>query len=455
MPRYTFFTQGAKDRSSAASSPEELVNCYAEIAPGDGRTRFLVRSVPGEVAHANVGSGVMRAFAPAGDYLYTVSGGSLQEIREDQSVITLGAVGNSLEASISGNNGNVTVVSGGTYYVWNGSSLTTPSGAAFTSFGSVAFMDYDTILTELNGRRFTWSDTADPSTLDALDFASAEARDGNILRAVVDRTQLYLFCTTHVEVWYNTGASGANRPSRYQRLNVIDTGRGLKGYHLVAQDDFGVFHIGNDNVAYITRGTGAQAVSTPAVQTDLAAGTATACGYYEDRGHKFCTILFSDRPAWTLDLTTSLWHRRQTGPVTGEWRARRIAGAWGNWYSADDFGDIRKMHGFTDDGYALSRIMRGKPLDMQGRDFSVAEFEVGCAVGETDIGRDAEVMLRTSWDGGKTWSAPDTASIGDLGDYDVRASFYALGRGDQFTPEVSITENAEVPMYSDARIRVT
>jgi hypothetical protein len=64
-------------------------------------------------------------------------------------------------------------------------------------------------------------------------------------------------------------------------------------------------------------------------------------------------------------------------------------------------------------------------------------------------------MLRWSRNGGQTWIGTRTASIGDLGDYDTTVNFYALGRGESFTPELSCTEVTDVVFYSDANVRLT
>lgn len=453
VPKYTFFTQAARDGTTVASSSEELVNVYPEQAPGDARTRINLRSVLGEDVFAEIGSPIVRAAETAVEKFFTVLSGNLYEVASDGSVYNRGAVGNSQETGISGNNGKVCIVANGGYSIWDGAAITTPTPGAFADFGSVEFSDYDTILTELNGRRFQWSDTADPSTLGALNFATAEARDGDILRVQVHQAQVFLMTKECIEVWRSTGITG---PTRYRRLTVIDQGRGLAGYHLVCKGAFGIFFIGNDGVAYILSGSGITPVTTPAVQTDIQEGNATAVYYYEDRGHKFCVIRFAGRPAWVYDLTTQLWHRRQTGVDRGSWGIQRMSLAYGMWLGVDDNGVVVEMkRNNSDRGAALARIMRGKPIYMDGRKFSVSEFEALCSVGESNLGRDAEVMLRWSRDGGQTWVGPKTASIGDLGDYGRQVRFHGLGRGESFTPELSCTEATDVVFYSDANVRLS
>lgn len=355
--------------------------------------------------------------------------------------------------SISGNNGNVAVASGGRYFVWDGTSLTQPSGGAFTGAGSVAFIDQDTIITEPEGRKFEWTSPADPKTRNALSFATKEARDDKIIRAVADRSYLYLMGETSIEVWRNTGASGAGR---YVRLpgGVID--QGLKAYRLVKRFDQGVFFIGDDSVAYIMAGQQPVPVSTPSVHTDLQEATPTSCFYYEARGHKFCVIRFADRPSWVYDITTQLWHRRLSGVGLGTaWDVDEAVQAFGHWHCFTLLGQVDRLASIqTDRGATLRRWVVGKPIYNGGEQFSVSELEFLCRVGQSDIGRDARVMLRVSFDGGKTWSREITESLGDLGDYDARAKFYALGRGEQFTPELSISDPADITVYSDANVRL-
>ncbi|WP_230685880.1 hypothetical protein, partial [Streptococcus pneumoniae] len=66
-----------------------------------------------------------------------------------------------------------------------------------------------TVLTELNGRRFQWSDIADASNLPGLNFSTADGRDDDILRPFQINGQLYIWKETSHEIWYLTGGAGA------------------------------------------------------------------------------------------------------------------------------------------------------------------------------------------------------------------------------------------------------
>ena len=456
MPKLTLFTQAAKDDLNEAASTENLVNLYAEAAPGDARTRLVARSVLGEALFAKLSDGLVRAVERVGEHLWVVANGSLYRINSMGTVTDVGSVTESVDTSISGNTGNyVTIAAGGDYYVWDGITLSQPTGGAFTAVGSVSQMDFDTILTEKSGRKVEWTTNANPTARNALYFRTKEGRTDKVLRAIPFRRELYVFGEESTEVWFNTGATGS---ARYSRLagGVID--QGLKSYNLVRAFDSGIFFVGNDNIAKITAGTQLMPVSTPAVHSDIEQSPPTRVDYYEDRGHKFCVVVFSDRPAWAYDLTTQLWHRRCTGVDLDAWDCKGIAEFSGAFRIVGGVGEVKTLTrnnaDYSSGATTLKRRVVSKPFAVDGRKFSVQKLQPMCRVGKSDLGRDAEIMLRISWDGGLTWSQPETASLGDLGDYDVQTEFRSLGRGEQFAAEFSVTDAAEISIYSDAYVEI-
>ena len=86
----------------------------------------------------------------------------------------------------------------------------------------VAYLNGVMIFNELGSGRFFWSQILDPGNLDALDFASAEARPDPLVGLKVSHGELILFGSTSVEWWVPTG----NFLAPFQRLPgaVIDIG---------------------------------------------------------------------------------------------------------------------------------------------------------------------------------------------------------------------------------------
>lgn len=453
MPKVSFITQSSAMGDNIAFSAERLINLYPEGGPQGAKGALLMRSVLGEESFADLGTNVLRAMATVGGTIYAVGGGSLFSVSSGGTVSNLGDVTDDPITTIDGNGTSVTVTAGGTYYVWDGSTLTEPTGGAFTSEGTVSYLDQRTIITEKGGDQFEWTDLADPTTRQALNFARNESKNDNTLRVLADRRELWFFGEESIEVWFNTGQSGADA---LERLNGGALETGILAALLSVKLDTGIFFIGDDGVAYMTAGLGIAPVSTPAVNRAIEASTPTHCFYYEDRGHKFCIIRFSDRPAWCYDATTGLWHERSSGINREAWDVVAITKAFGEWYSGTTTGDIYKMkRNNVDVVSALKRVAVSREFSMNGEQFSVAWLEWLGTMGDSDLGRDALLMMRLSKDGGRTWTPEKTISIGDLGDYDIRAVFRALGRYRRFNVEFSITEASEISMYSDAHFEVT
>ena len=69
--------------------------------------------------------------------------------------------------------------------------------------------------------------------------------------------------------------------------------------------------------------------------------------------------------------------------------------------------------------------------------------------------RPGRIWLRTSRDGGHNWSLPKIKDIGRIGQYEARAQFFAMGQFKHFTCEVNLTDPVDVPLLSEANMRVS
>lgn len=458
MARVEFARQSSRDPANPQATAERLVNLYPEPMPPGARAQFALKSVPGTTTLATVPGVFVRAMINAtaydsegipSDRLVAVSDATLRRVDADGTVETIGAIVEDENTALSTNNGAITVVAGGRYWVWNAGALTEPTPGVFSNFGAVEFIGDYTVLTERNDRRFCWSDLTDATTLPALNFATAEARDDVILRPVSIAGNLWLFKTTSIEIWGATGLAGASAFSRVGP--VIETG--LLGFRLVAKIPGGAFFVGDDGIAYVTGGAPAlQPVSTPAVNEHIRGGEPTGCFYYEHAGHKFCVIGFRDRPALVYDLATGAWHERATGDGNA-WGATGAARAYGAWRLSGFNGEVRTaVDVASDSGATLFRRAVSSPLEMGGERFRVLSVNVLGEVGQSNIGRDALVQMRISRDGGLTWGQWRSASLGNLGGYTRRAVFRACGMSRVFTVELRLTDPTDLTLWSAADV---
>lgn len=454
MQKVRFASQSSRRGDHPAVTSERLINCYIEKAPAGARSEYVVRSVLGykPTAFADLDNKIVRAAKKVGGVLFVVASGALYEVDSGGTATNRGAITDDVDTVISENNGDVTIAAGNTYYVWNGSTLTTPGSGRITNEGSVAYLDGYTIISENGGIEFEWTDILDASTRNATYFASKEGRQDNVLRVLASQGNIWVMGGKSRELFYNTGGSGADAFARVSGA-VID--RGLKRRTLCIEYEGAVFYVGNDNVFYVGQGVSDNPISTSAVDYALEQEEPTDVFIYEDRGHKFVCIRFAERPAWCFDLLTGAWHERATGTSFDAWEIVDTVFAYGKWLAINRLGVIYEMDRTNKDGATpLRRTMVSLPLDLAGRRYRVPLLEIRGQPGFADIGRDISVMLRLSRDGGATWGLEKVAKFGALGEYGSLARFRGLGMARSLTAEVSVSDPAEIPLESDAVVEV-
>lgn len=445
MPVLQFFGQSSRDSDNIAANPSRLVNMYREPVPEGGRGVAVLKSVLGLEAFADLPGVFTRAMGEFDGRLFAVVSGKLQEIAANGTASDRGAIADDENTSISANNGAVTVVAAGQYYLWNGSALTNPAAGAFSSFGSHEYIGNYTVLTEKDGRRFQWSDIADASDLPGLNFSTADGRDDKLIRPFAINGVLYLFKETSHEVWYVTGGLGAEAFER-QAGGVVDIG--LKGHNLITRLPGAAFFVGDDNRAHLVSGA-VQPVSIPAVETAIKECRPRSCFTYEDEGHTFCVITFSDCAAWVYDVALGEWHERAEGVLLDPWTATASAKFNGAWYCGRDDGSILRFATVgTDNGGALVREATSRTLYQDGQRFTVNELELFPRQGF----QNATIELEISRDGGLIWTPPKPRQIGPVGNYGGRVIWRALGQCRQITARVRFSEAQRFTMLSEGRL---
>lgn len=442
------FGPSTRDDDNRSASTGRLINCYRQPVVL-GRTRHALKSVLGTEAFADVDDVFFYGAHSLMNDIYTAYDGTLYRVNTTGSVDALGLV-SAGQTAMSSNNGVLTIAANGTYYTVTGGTISTPTVNPFGSVGSVDFGDQYTLYTEKGGRRIGWSDLADATTLPSLNFATAEATDGDTIRGVYLNSRWVIFKKDSREVWYNTQQSGADA---WERLAGGVRNIGLKAFGLLTKTDEALFWIGNDNIARITMdGIGEQKFSYPPVDTAISQGEPTECFYYEDEGQKHCVIRFEDRPAWVLDLATGEWHERAEGSDHDPWSIRGTVKQGDNWRGLTNLGLVRTLKRNNEDaGEPLKRTAVSQTFYFPER-ASVDLIEVFARVGFSDLGRDAKVWIRLSRDGGDTWGLEKWRSLGDIGNHSKRAVWRAQGLARTLTVEANVSEPAEIPLWSDFRL---
>ena len=444
MAGFQLVPQSEQDSDNRSLNTARMLNCYLEPVGQD----MTIKSVLGMTAFATVEGVFTRAVAEIEGRIYVVRGGGLYQIIADGTVTRRGDVDDSPETSISSNTGSVTVTAGGKYYTWDGTTLSQPTAGAFTAFGSVSYIGGLTVLTELNGNRLQWSDVRDPSTLDGLSFNRAAAFDDDILRGMAIGGSFFVFKEKSIEQFYQNGADLAS-------ISSSGIEYGLKAYNLLSKTPNGAFFVSSENKVMLMAGQ-PQPISTRGVETALESATPTHCFFYQDEGHDFCAIRFDDRPSWVYDMATGFWHERSEGDITDAWSAVGSVRAFGAWHVALFAGDVVKLERTNIDATGpLIRQITTKTIRMDGNRFKVTRLEVEGRVGYSALGRDAIITLQISRDGGNTWTEPKPRSMGDVGNYNVRAVWRQLGQAREATARLTWADAAEIPINNTAFLDVS
>jgi len=439
MTEVLLFGSAARNAKNIAAAPQRLVNCYFEPT---GDTPVL-RSVLGMEPKAQLTGVFVRALETVDGQIYAVCDGRLWRIEADGTAHNLGAVDDG-DATISGNNGLVAVTVNGRYFTYTPSTVTerTPLWDA----GSACFVGNYTVLTQLGGRQFQWSDIADAADLPALNFSTADGQDDNIVRAVELSGSLVILKEGSHELWYNTGSAGANA---FQRASggVYDVG--LAGFNLFTRLIGSAFMVGSDGRAHIMSAGSIQPVSIPAVEEAIRDSRPQYCFSYEDRGHTFCVVTFRDCPAWVYDLATGEWHERASGVDLAPWSASCAAKMGGKWFVGRDGGAVDVLAPvYTDGATPLVREATTKGLQQDGLRMILREFEIFPRQG-FDAGT---VTLYVSRDGGVTWGDAKPKALGPVGNYAGRMIWRQLGQARRWAFKVRVSDPVEVQILSKGRI---
>ncbi len=444
MP-YAVFARQSAGGAAPEASRERLKNWFGEPFPDGGSARLTLLPSAGLSPLASGLGGPVRSLYAAGGILYAAAGGFLWSITPAGVKTSLGAINDSPATTVTGNGYDVAVAAGGEFYVWDGATFSTPGSGAFERVGSVAETAGYVVLFESGGQRFSITSIADAATVDALDFASAEANPDGIVRGITDHGDLWIFGVKTTEIWSNTGDSTFPF-SRYSG-GVFEVGIAWENACVGA--DNGVWWIGDDRVVYRgSVGSTPQRASTSrleAVLQTVAADADVRMLTYDDRGHKLVAIRLPDRPAWVYDLATGLWHERSSGVGEEAWIATDAIMFAGSDIVGGADGAVHRLGGLTDGGLPIEREAISVPIDAGGEYLTLAKVALQFGQGRTDIGRTPLAMVQASRDG-VTWDRERELKLGGLGQYGWQCWVHGLGRSRSFTMRIRITDPIDIPM---------
>lgn len=489
---------------SVNAADARMVNLYPEIVPEAGKEPAFLTRAPGLSLVGTAGDGPVRAMwshQTHGDDFYVASGDGFYQ----GTARRLGTISGTGPVSIADNGTQIFIACGEKGYIYNEATdvfaeITDPDFAGATT---VCYLDGYFVFNQPNSQIIWVSDLLDGTSIQPLNFASAEGSPDGVVALINDHKELWVFGTDTTEVWYNAGTADFPLQPIQGAFNEV----GCVAAFSVTKLDNSIFWLGTDargqGIVYRADGYTAKRISTHAVEwqiqqyADITDATAYA---YQQEGHTFYVLNFpsADR-TWVYDVSTSAWHERASWK-NGEFhrqRANFYCNFQGNAFVGDyENGNVYNMSLYQYKDYdqpqkwlrswrALStgtnNLKRTAQHNMQldieaGTGFLLTptQLEAGVAYFGTQNlkddesnavvtengdylifsmnvipepastqGEDPEVMLRWSDDGGHTWSSEHWVKIGKIGQYGRRALWRRLGMTEKIRDrvyEVSMTD---------------
>jgi hypothetical protein len=284
--------------------------------------------------------------------------------------------------------------------------------------------------------QFTITAINDATSIDALDFATAEAAPDNLVALIPVQRRLLLFGTRTTEIWFNSG--NADFPFEREGTTIEV---GCLAAHSVRVVDNTAFWLGQDKngggMVYRLNGYQAVRISTQGIElalqrsTDLTQATAFA---YQQNGLTFYCINAPGITTLCFELATQAWHERCDLNGVGQFTADRatchtyafglhlIGGSDGKVYRMD-----RDLHTKAGDALVRERISpHAASPNLHTLFFQ--RLTLDCSTGEAGQGVDSAVELSwLDWKSGAKWSNPIARSIGRVGERFPRLIWSRLG----------------------------
>jgi hypothetical protein len=432
---------------SVNAADARMVNLFPEIVPEGGKEPAFLNRAPGLALLQTVGLGPIRglwAFSNDANAAFVVSGNQLFKIDQTYTATLIGTIAGIGPVSMADNGTQLFIAANGPSYIYN--TVTTAFGLIndpdFPGAVTVGYLDGYFVFNEPNSQRIWVTQLLDGSSIDPLDFASAEGSPDGVVGIIIDHREVWVYGTNSVEVWYDAGT----QDFPLQRIQGAFNEIGCAAPYSIAKMDNGIFWLGADargqGIVYRANGYTGQRISTHAVEWHIQqyGNLSDAIGYtYQQDGHSFYVLLFpTANTTWVYDVATQAWHER-AGWNNGAFTRHRsncqmffankvTVGDYenGNIYAfdLDDFSDNGQIQKWLRSWRALPTGENNLRRTTQHSLQIDMESGTGLNLGQ---GSDPQVMLRWSDDGGHTWSNEHWAATGKIGEYYRRVFFRRLG----------------------------
>lgn len=411
---------------------------YPELVDSQtAKSKFVLHSFPGMKLFGTAVGTDRGSFEHLG-IVYRVLSTTLYSVNNSGVHTSLGTIAGTARCIFDGIGSNVVIANGsGLVYQWDGASVTEITDVDLETPNSVSHLN-NQIIYDGDGGRFATSDVGDATSINGLNYATAESNADDLKRVYVFQQLLYLMGDKTIEPWYNSGVG--NPPFDRVEGGIIPIG--LMALYSPSHNDRYLYFLGDDNEIYRIVSTNVEKVSTIAISREIAGFSQVedAIGYcFSIEGQNFYKLTFpSMDTTFCYAESSNQWFNLSSGTEGGRHRANSLVYAYRRNLIGDvDSGNLYEwdIDTYTDSGNSIIRIrdtgpITGELLGAPGRRIEMDRFELIMETGTGVLsgqGSDPVIMLQTSDDGGKTFSTEIWGKVGPLGQFQYRVEWTALG----------------------------
>lgn len=430
-------TGGTYKHRSLPVSAQITRNFYPQVIEDPfAKDKYVLESFAGQTLFGTA-AGIGRGQFVHKGILYRVSGNTLYSVTNVGVHTSLGSIPGSQQCIFTGIGDDVVTVADRRVFIWNGSTLTEVTDVDLQSPDSATTLN-NQVIYDGDDDQFGVSDVGDASSINGLNYATAESKPDDLIRVYAFNQLLHLFGDDTVEQWWN---SGVGRPP-FDRVEGAIIESGLGGIYGVSNNKQFIYFFNNRQELVRLQGSSELNVTPEAIKREFENYEKTddvIVWCMKLRGQEMVSVTFPKADRSWIYVEGGQWFEWSSGVLGGRNKANSYAFAY-NKHLVEDFanGNIYELDFdvFTENGDTIQRTRDSAPLDSQllfkvpskrvtmNRLVVNLERGVGNLAGQ---GIQPVVMLSFSDDGGKTFSNEKWAKTGRLGDFDFGVEYSCLG----------------------------
>ena len=440
---------------------DRLVNLFLEQVEDAGGKKgpACLYGTPGTRVFVTLPQLPVRGLINANGRVFAVGGLKLYEISAAGVATERAHLGATAPIRMAFNGYQIFIASGSDGWVYNVNDNTFSSHPNFLGgeISGLAFADTYFLASRRDSREYGYSEINEGKTWPGDSRVIKEGAGDNIVTIFADHRELWVFGSSTSEVHFNSGASDGP----WGRIQGAFIEAGCAAADSPAKFDNSIIWLGADErgngFVWRANGYNPQRVSTHAMEHAIQSYSRIddAVGFtYQEQGHVFYVLTFpTAEKTWAIDAATNSWHEREywdsVHAVARAIRGRTYCYGHGKHLVGDfETGAVYEMSmAIADDnGTEIRRIRRAPAVWSGDKVMTTNRLSIIMQTGTADSSPTA--FIRTSNDGGYTWSSEIEASMGQLGSYGRRVQFRRLGSARRKVIEFRVTDRVPVAIAS-------